>query len=68
MAAPSGQLSASYRRVIFTNVSTVFQAAVDDGLIRHNPCRSGSVTAPKADIRRVDLDGQSGAGRAQLTR
>ncbi|MFJ8105628.1 tyrosine-type recombinase/integrase [Streptomyces sp. NPDC096132] len=39
-------LAASYRRVIFANVSAVFTAAVDDGLISKNPCRAASVKAP----------------------
>ena len=32
-------LAPSYVRAIFTNVSAVFNAAVDDGLIASNPCR-----------------------------
>ncbi|MCZ4122618.1 tyrosine-type recombinase/integrase [Streptomyces sp. H39-S7] len=39
-------LAASYRRVIFANVSAVFTAATDDGLIGKNPCRASSVKAP----------------------
>ncbi|WP_367323534.1 tyrosine-type recombinase/integrase [Streptomyces sp. HUAS ZL42] len=39
-------LAASYRRVIFANVSAVFTAALDDGLISKNPCRAASVKAP----------------------
>ncbi|MGW0950079.1 tyrosine-type recombinase/integrase [Streptomyces sp. NPDC002623] len=39
-------LAASYRRVIFANVSAVFTAAMDDGLISKNPCRATSVKAP----------------------
>ncbi|MCH6159970.1 tyrosine-type recombinase/integrase [Streptomyces marispadix] len=46
-------LSASYRRVIFANVSAVFAAAVDDGIIIRNPCRAGSVRAPKLDGRKL---------------
>ncbi|MEV6106658.1 tyrosine-type recombinase/integrase [Streptomyces sp. NPDC051940] len=46
-------LAASYQRVIFANVSAVFAAAVDDGIIRRNPCRAGSVRAPKLDPRKV---------------
>lgn len=40
-------------RVIFTNVSTVFAAAVDDELIRTNPCRAASVRPPRRAPRRV---------------
>lgn len=45
--------SASYRRVIFANVSTVLSAAVDDERISKNPCKAGSVTAPRRDSQRV---------------
>ncbi|MFJ5288588.1 tyrosine-type recombinase/integrase [Streptomyces sp. NPDC088348] len=45
--------AASYRRVIFGNVSGVFTAAVDDGLIPKNPCRADSVKAPKPAPGRV---------------
>jgi integrase len=45
--------AASYRRVIFGNVSAVFTAAVDDGLIPKNPCRADSVKAPKPAPARV---------------
>lgn len=46
-------LSASYQRVIYANVATVFSAAVDDELITKNPCRASSVRRPKADPRKV---------------
>lgn len=46
-------LAASYQRVIFANVSAVFTAAVDDGIIARNPCRARSVRAPRADQRRI---------------
>ncbi|MEU0371180.1 site-specific integrase [Streptomyces sp. NPDC006283] len=36
----------SYRRVIFASVSSVLAAAVDDGLLAKNPCRSRSVRPP----------------------
>ncbi|MGW3754451.1 tyrosine-type recombinase/integrase [Streptomyces sp. NPDC005134] len=45
--------SASYRRSIFENVSSVFNAAVDDGILRRNPCRATSVKAPQAVPTRV---------------
>ncbi|MFF7575071.1 hypothetical protein ACFZBE_08770 [Streptomyces sp. NPDC008061] len=35
-------IAASYQRVIFANVSAVFAAAVDDGIIARNPCRAGT--------------------------
>lgn len=41
-------LAPSYRQVIFSHVSAVFTAAVDDELIAKNPCRARSVTRPKA--------------------
>ncbi|MFI1826914.1 tyrosine-type recombinase/integrase [Streptomyces sp. NPDC020412] len=46
-------LASSYQRVIFANVSAVFAAAVDDGIITRNPCRAGSVRAPKLDARKL---------------
>ncbi|MEU0988100.1 site-specific integrase [Streptomyces sp. NPDC005953] len=46
-------LSPGYRRVIFAHVSTVFTAAVEDRVIRDNPCRARSVKAPRLDPRKV---------------
>ncbi|WP_101257927.1 tyrosine-type recombinase/integrase [Streptomyces barkulensis] len=46
-------LSPAYRRVIFAHVSTVFTAAVEDRVIRENPCRARSVKAPRPDPRKV---------------
>lgn len=46
-------IASSYQRVIFANVSAVFGAAVDDGIIARNPCRAGSVKAPKLDARKL---------------
>jgi integrase len=46
-------IASSYQRVIFANVSAVFAAAVDDGVIARNPCRAGSVKAPKLDARKL---------------
>ncbi|MFF0290278.1 tyrosine-type recombinase/integrase [Streptomyces sp. NPDC005262] len=46
-------LSAAYRRGIFAHVSTVFTAAVEDRLIRANPCSARSVKAPRLDPRKV---------------
>ncbi len=41
-------------RTVFTNVSSIFNAAVDDGLITTNPCRAGSVKLPKRDQRKIE--------------
>ncbi|MDF3288497.1 tyrosine-type recombinase/integrase [Streptomyces silvisoli] len=46
-------MASSYQRVIFANVSAVFGAAMDDGIITRNPCRAGSVRAPKPDARKL---------------
>ena len=46
-------LAASYRSVIYANVSTVLTAAVDDELIAKNPCHAGSVRRPKVEPRKV---------------
>ncbi|MFJ4405911.1 tyrosine-type recombinase/integrase [Streptomyces sp. NPDC088910] len=43
----------SYRRVIFSSVSAVFSAAVDDKHLNTNPCRARSVRAPKSMPPRV---------------
>jgi integrase len=49
----SDGLAQSYQRVIFANLCTMLNAAVDDRLIPSNPCQSSSVRTPKADPRRV---------------
>ena len=41
------ELAATYRQVLFANVSTVLTAAVDDELITKNPCKAPSVSRPK---------------------
>ncbi|MGW4028501.1 tyrosine-type recombinase/integrase [Streptomyces sp. NPDC004838] len=46
-------MAASYQRVVFANVSAAFGAAMDDGIIVRNPCRAGSVRAPKLDARKL---------------
>ncbi|MGI5136540.1 MULTISPECIES: tyrosine-type recombinase/integrase [unclassified Streptomyces] len=46
-------LSAAYRRGIFAHVSTVFTSAVEDRIIRDNPCRSRSVKAPRLDPHKI---------------
>lgn len=47
-------LAPSYVRTVFTNVSAVFNAAVDDGLIASNPCRASSVRLPKREQRKIE--------------
>jgi integrase len=47
-------LAPSYVRTIVTNVSAVFSAAVDDGLIGTNPCRAGSVKLPKRQVHTIE--------------
>lgn len=47
-------LAPSYVRAIFTNVSAVFSAAVDDGLIASNPCRASSVKPPTLTRRKIE--------------
>ncbi|GAA3766016.1 tyrosine-type recombinase/integrase [Streptomyces chiangmaiensis] len=47
------RLSAAYRRGIFAHVSTVFTSAVEDRIIRANPCSARSVKAPRLDPRKV---------------
>lgn len=48
-----GQLAANYVRTVFANLSAVFTAAADDGLIVRNPCRAASVKPPAADQRKI---------------
>jgi len=47
------KLAATYQRTIFSNVSTIFAAAVDDEVIAKNPCSAPSVRKPRADQRHV---------------
>ncbi|WP_104106765.1 site-specific integrase [Nocardioides sp. 616] len=49
----SMDLAETYRRVIFSNVSAILSAAVDDDLIAKNPCRASSVTKPSTSRRKV---------------
>lgn len=49
----SMDLSDTYKRVILSNVSAIFGAAVDDDLIAKNPCKAGSVSRPKIVRRKV---------------
>ena len=46
-------MAASYQRTLFANLSAVFGAALDDGIIGRNPCRTRSVKAPKLDSRKL---------------
>ena len=46
-------LSGNYQKVMYANVSSVFTAAVDDGLIPKNPCKAPSVRRPKSDSRKL---------------
>lgn len=41
------------QQLVLTNVSTVLSAAVDDELIAKNPCRAGSVNAPRGAPKKV---------------
>ncbi|MFJ4421860.1 tyrosine-type recombinase/integrase [Streptomyces bobili] len=45
--------ASSYRRVIYNNVSTVLNAAVDDGHLSKNPCHAQSVRPPAPGAGRV---------------
>ena len=47
------KLAPTYVRTIFTNVSRVFSAAVDDGLIATNPCKARSVKLPQREQRKI---------------
>jgi integrase len=42
-------LAPSYVRVIFSNLSAVLSAAVDDSIIAKNPCRASSIKLPGLD-------------------
>ncbi|MEU7283380.1 site-specific integrase [Streptomyces sp. NPDC045431] len=48
-AVPNG----TYRRAIYDSVSSLFNAAVDDGVIRANPCHAQSVKAPVPESRLI---------------
>ncbi|MGI5140515.1 MULTISPECIES: tyrosine-type recombinase/integrase [unclassified Streptomyces] len=45
--------SSPYRRVIYNSVSSILNAAVDDGHLPKNPCHARSVRAPEPSKRRV---------------
>lgn len=46
-------VSDTYKRVILSNVSAIFGAAVDDDLLAKNPCKANSVSWPKSVRRTV---------------
>ncbi|MGW7709808.1 tyrosine-type recombinase/integrase [Streptomyces sp. NPDC054771] len=43
----------SYRRVIFSSVSAILNAAVDDEYMRKNPCSASTVRAPARNTQKV---------------
>jgi integrase len=47
-------LAESTVRVVFSHVSAILNAAVEDELISRNPCRSASVRVPRADTREIE--------------
>ena len=47
------QMSAGGAGQVFATLSSVLSAAADDGLIARNPCRAGSVRAPRIRYRKV---------------
>lgn len=48
-AVPNG----TYRRAIYDSVSSLFNAAVDDGVIKSNPCHAQSVKPPTPEQRLI---------------
>ncbi|MPZ61424.1 MAG: tyrosine-type recombinase/integrase [Propionibacteriales bacterium] len=51
--SPENRGNLTYQRMIFGNVSSIFNAAVDDDFVIKNPCRARSVRAPKKDTPKV---------------
>ncbi|MHC0434030.1 tyrosine-type recombinase/integrase [Streptomyces sp. O3] len=49
LAVPNG----TYRRAVYDSVSSLFNAAVDDGVIRTNPCHAQSVKPPVPEDRLI---------------
>lgn len=47
------RLAPSHVRTIHQHAAAIFSAAVDDGLLRTNPCRAASVRAPRVVARKV---------------
>ncbi|MFG3351552.1 tyrosine-type recombinase/integrase [Streptomyces sp. NPDC048001] len=52
-ALEASTIGSSYARNIYSDVRAVLAAAVDDGLLPHNPCRAKSVRPPTSEPRRV---------------
>ncbi len=51
--APDTTMAPGTIGLILTNLTAIMAAAVDDGLISRNPCRTASVRAPKVEGRRI---------------
>lgn len=49
----SAKLAPATTRVVFANLSSIFAAAVDNGVIGTNPCRARSVRPPAAERQKV---------------
>lgn len=47
------QVAASYQAVCFAHLSAILAAAVDDKVIRENPCRARTVTRPRPSAQKV---------------
>lgn len=47
-------LAASTKGVVFSHVSAILNAAVDDERLARNPCRATSVRRPRADVKEVE--------------
>ncbi|HEX5289804.1 MAG TPA: site-specific integrase [Streptosporangiaceae bacterium] len=54
MRSLHAKLAPSYIRVIRIHLSSIFDAAVDDGIIVRNPLRAASVRAPRLPRRKVE--------------
>ncbi|MFI1450563.1 site-specific integrase [Streptomyces virginiae] len=52
-ALESASITGGYARVIYSNVRSVLNAAVDDALLAKNPCAARSVKAPTVEPKRV---------------
>lgn len=46
-------IAENYQHDVLGMVSAIFSAAVDDEIVRSNPCKAGSVRAPKRKTRKV---------------
>ena len=47
------KLASGTQSVAFVHVSTIFNAAVDDKIVKRNPCKVKSVTPPRPEARKV---------------